>query len=960
MNSDAMHSPCLSAVLLARVLANILFWLYFEPSGLVTCLATPPLDDDAGPVAGDMHLFIDSNGAPTAVAYLTLNIAALAGNSAWNGRVWTLVGATAAFLQAGLFASNDLAHCFADLEGLGILGAAVAGVFLLYDVVSVLLYVWVLLAWVFGCGDFPRTPCCRLEATRPQPMYDGGGCCRSDGCILDCGRGRVPLPAYSSVVGRTSGIVEDDDPVAVRLRKIVAGTQSPVEVELPSRAAPSTLRSRAAAAPPAAAATDEREVTVPATGAPLGCGAAHGRPAPASAPPSVSSSPLPAAARATLASRAEQRPLVDESGLPRQGGAPAPRRYGTPGPGPGFAPGPPGPTSAPRGEAEGRVADGGAACDDGGEMGQQEDDIDADADADADAEADPVVWHTPAVVGAWRLVQLPSRLWLGVFASLTVTLSLVGVMGYVAWLLTQLVELWTEQMQQMQQQAADVDDDASMAQLELMFLLLALLVVLLTAVWQALVAAAAVMAVAATGSAVWHLVRFRAQADSLARSGHCDTSPLSKMRAAGISPTRGKAADRSASAAAGDAAGTCAAQVLSRVAVFLEPDALVPAALWRPLWRRMRPPPQNASPEDEAETAELEEAAAVEQAAVEAMEEAVEGGSAAASDGRPPAGPAACASTAHSGVVGSAGPAAGGIRAARVSAALALKRPQAGAAPSPQGGSKAGAAAAASALAKQAAEAARRTVALTRLALRRKHRWSARPLGFIHDLPLGKFPAERATGFVGAYTANVLVSAVLLGLAMFVFVFLVAFEFTRGWITSLIVVQLITLGVRTAQRILFRWFIVGRDGPSRLRCFACCDTTLSLTFSAVSGLFTGLSRVLMIALVNLVFSLRVDAPLIPSMFATLDAGFVSWAAMLRTRAEAEAYGTDKDETLARWCCIPRPLEVDVDEPWQACPFMSRLGCGTGGAVRSPAETATSFKESRTGSSGTGPRTRISV
>lgn len=250
-------------------------------------------------------------------------------------------------------------------------------------------------------------------------------------------------------------------------------------------------------------------------------------------------------------------------------------------------------------------------------------------------------------------------------------------------------------------------------------------------------------------------------------------------------------------------------------------------------------------------------------------------------------------------------------------------------------------------------------MALTRLALRRRHRWSARPLGFIHDLPLSRFPAERATSFVGAYTANVLVSAVLLGLAMFVLTFLLAFELTRSWVTSLIVVQLTTLALRTVQRILFRWFIVGRDGPSRLRCFACCDATLSLTFSAVSGLFTGLSRVLMIALVNLVFSLRVDAPLIPRAFATLDAGFVSWAAMMRTRAEAEAYGPDKDATLARWCCIPRPLEVDVDEPWEGCPALHRLGCGTGGAVRPHTAAADAFHASR-GSKGTPPRPRLSV
>jgi len=202
---------------------------------------------------------------------------------------------------------------------------------------------------------------------------------------------------------------------------------------------------------------------------------------------------------------------------------------------------------------------------------------------------------------------------------------------------------------------------------------------------------------------------------------------------------------------------------------------------------------------------------------------------------------------------------------------------------------------------------------------RRRYAWSSRPLGYLHDIELTDFPFERAVTFPAVYTANTLVSSAILGLCAFLAVFVCAFELTRPWVITVAVTQAVSLGIKLVQRSCVFCCLVGREGIVRHRCFACVDISISLTIGAVMGLVSGLTRVLTVALLQAAVALRVDAPLAPRRLESVDSAFVSWAAMVRLRADAEAYGMDRDAVIARWSCIPRPLEVDVDEPWDGCP-----------------------------------------
>lgn len=201
-----------------------------------------------------------------------------------------------------------------------------------------------------------------------------------------------------------------------------------------------------------------------------------------------------------------------------------------------------------------------------------------------------------------------------------------------------------------------------------------------------------------------------------------------------------------------------------------------------------------------------------------------------------------------------------------------------------------------------------------------EHILEAKSLGFLFDEDLSVFPWENVMRFAGVMVSSTLAGSVLLAALIAILVFLVAFSVTRQWVAGIAVTQVVAYVFALIERCCLRACLTTPQGIKRRRCFLCLDCCYGLSAGVVIGVMSGITRILTIAAINAVVSLRLDAPLIPKPFHLIDSGFSSWGAMLRTRADAEAFEWDRDERDERACCCPNinesghPAARTVDTP----------------------------------------------
>jgi hypothetical protein len=755
MFSDALHSPFLQATLLGRLVLTLTLILYLEGTPILACFASD--EGVEGDVPDTITLnfdLVNPNGAPTTFLYALLTLLAMLGNSAWHGRVWTVCGFVAWMAHLGLFLHYDAMSCFNSMEGLGIVSGILAAVFLLYDGVASLFYLWVLLAWVCGIGDFPRTPWCRLEVSRPQPWRGADVCCPSPGgCSRDCGKSRS-VPLGSAPVGRGGR----DPRVSGRHPSVRAGAAT-------FRAMVSTSESMDVQNP--LSVVELVRTTPPSSGA--------------------------------AASSGRESPTMDPDG---SGG-----------------------------------------------------------------------FLTPAVVGSVRLVDIPARLWLAAILALTASLGLAGAIGYGAGLLSGVMGMLQSKTTALESAVKTLNDDSVKTEDAGLLLLLDLALMFLSSVQIAAAITCAVIALAGMLNCGFHLWRYRRVAQALVARGYCEASVKTALRAHGVTTDM-------EFINSGSSFVQSWRPVLQWIATVFAPDGAAGAQFWGRVagWlTRSAPPPPPPPLPTEGSGPRLRERSQEKGTPQDTLLEEKE---------------EVAASTA---VVASS------TEQDEDAASVTKKR---------------------STVVTTLTAYGSMVVKTFKQLTTRRYAWSDRPLGFVHDIELTSFPMERAISFPGLFLANTLTASVLLSLIVFLLAFLCVFPFTQQWVLNLLIAQAIAYAAKLVFRFLVSFLLVGREGIHRHRCLAGIDVCYGLTIGAVVGALTGLTRVLTIAGANAIMSFRVDAPMTPRGLESMDTAFVAWASMIHARADAEAFGPERDAVMARWCCIPRPIEVDSDEPCDSCKLCS--------------------------------------